>query len=511
MEAFANLVTDVYNKMQVNITNGNPELGSFKVFVATSPVSAKNPDTLSPNDKVALMQADNLASVFIVLSGYWNYKNLYFLEQLMKEFIGDTMLLSQYRRKIQAIEENVSTEDLCLQSTATKPSTELDLSERFSQLLRIVLKTFKQLQVSLEVLQIFLSVLVSAYSQKDLASTSTLEELFCMLSNHCVSWENYGILMQLVEQFGDKHSKLLVRDYDRYYLGFRQQRPSANTGSWIFHNTVAFISECDKEAFEQQVSVLRVQFANILVHSLQLPSSAKQFIANLPASTRYPSLIQPFSGIANHAVALSDVFLLLNHFGWNYRQYHLLQCLIKRFGTPHLCSSLCAYIDQLHEFEKTTTLAKLLWQQQGNPPSRPGFVRMTLTLNVNLKLYTLQQVSDLQTSFARTFCVNPYCLLMYSGKIVDSTFKLKFLIPSGVDCILVLESGKKAEFFRIQRISKVKLYEKGCYDFAFDFLEHRPPERMRMKADGVRELAKKLQNFQTQIEALSTSRMCTLF
>ena len=105
---------------------------------------------------------------------------------------------------------------------------------------------------------------------------------------------------------------------------------------------------------------------------------------------------------------------------------------------------------------------------------------MTLTLNVNLKTYTLQELTKFQTSFARTFRVNPYCLLMYGGKIVNSAFKLKFLIPSGVDCVLVLGSGKNAEFFHNQRISTVKLFEEGCYEFAYDLLEHGPPEKMRM-------------------------------
>ena len=500
---------DVYKRLRASVT----DLGLFKVFVTNCAISPQNPEySLLQEHKVSILQAVSLDAVFVILSRYWNYKNVYVLEQLVKTFISRetaASLLSEYWRKVEEID--------AIEETAPKlePDSkslyELSASERFSSLIQNILECFKRHGVSPEALTVYLSVMVNTSSQKGLDMTHSLEDIFTFMS-FCVSWKRYTILEQIVELFGDEQSKLLVRSYNRDYQSHKSQNSCENSGSWHYREVVPFRSEHERKGFEMQVSMLRSQFAGILSQSLQLPKSSKHFIATLSASVRYPSLIQPYGDVANDA-ALSEVFLRLNHFGWNYRQCCLLQSLIEKYGTPELRSSIATYADRISAFEKNTTLAELLWVlPQGNPPSRSGFVHMTLGFNIDLQDYTVEELSKFQMAFSKMFHLHSCALVLFTAKTFRSSFKLKFVIPSGVDCIFLIESEEKADFFREHNILLVKLFEEGCYDFRYDFEQERSPHRtMKKDANCIMKLADKLQEFESKIKVTKKSDTCTLF
>ena len=499
-EVFQDFVTDMYESM-----NGRINLGSFKVFVTASATSAENPESsLLQEDKERIRQSQSLDDHFVVLSRYWNPQNLYILERVVKRFIvgvNGEMLFSEYQKKIEQIEtikDNISKPELLHSEPTAWSRTELNFSERFSNLMQDI---FKLLQVSLSVLQVYLSIVVSASSSK-FAEASSFEDIFTTL-NCYISWDNYSVLLQTVEKFGDEKAKKLVRDYDQDFKNLNLSS-CPNTGSWHFQNSMLFVSECERDILELQANQLCDEFAATASQSFQLlePSSTKTFLTTLSASSRYPSLIQPFSDIVTEATTFSEVFIGMNHFGWDYTQYHLLQTLVEKYGSPELRASMDTYINKLSHFEATTTLAKFLWVLPGsNPPVRPGFVQMTLSLNVDLQQYTLQELSKFRASFVNTFELHPSALIMYTAKVSDQSFKLKFIIPSGVDCLLLIESKQKAFFFHDHNISEVKLYEKECYYFNYVIdSERRPPEKMIREAEGTRNLGKKLQDFRAQIQ-----------
>ena len=504
-EVFQEFLTDIYEMMDRRIN-----LGSFKVFVTASATSAENPESsLLQEDKERIRQSQNLDDHFVVLSRYWNSQNLYILERVVRRFIGGVkgeILLLEYQKKIEqidTIEDNIPKPELLHSVSIAWSSTELHFSERFSNIMQTVFDIFKQLQVSLNVLQVYLSVVISASSHKALAEASGFDDIFTIL-NCYLSWDHYSILLQIVEKFGNRKVKKLVRDYDQDFQHRNLQTPCPNTGSWHFHHAELFLSECERELLEIQTNQLCDEFANITSQSFLLldPSSTKKFVKNLSASSRYSSLIKPFSDIATDSATLSEVFINLNHFGWNYIHYHLLECLVEKYGSSELRSSLHTYINKLSHFEETTTLAKFLWVlPRGNPPLRSNFVLMTFSLNVNFQEYTLHELSKLRTSLMSMFDLHSYALVMYTAKVSGSSFKLKFLIPSGVDCLLLMESKEKASFFRDHKISRVKLYEKGCYCFNYVInSECSPPEEMKTEAEATRNLAQKLQDFRAQIQ-----------
>ena len=319
---------DVYKRLHASVT----DLGGVRVLVTNCAISPQNPEySLLQEHTFAILEAVSLDVVFVILSRYWNYKNMYVLGQLAKTFISSetaASLLSEYQRKIEEIDAIEETTPKL--EPDSKSLYELSASERFSSLIQNVLECFKRHGVSPEALRVYLSVMVNTSSQKGLDMTHSLEDIFTFMS-FCVSWKHYTILEQIVELFGDEQSKLLVRNYNRDHQSHKLQNSCENSGSWHYREVVPFTSEHERKDFELQVSMLRSQFAGILSQSLQLPKSSKHFITTLSASVRYPSLIQPYSDIANDET-LSEVFLRLNHFGWNYRQCHLLQSLIEKYG-----------------------------------------------------------------------------------------------------------------------------------------------------------------------------------
>ena len=75
-----------------------------------------------------------------------------------------------------------------------------------------------------------------------------------------------------------------------------------------------------------------------------------------------------------------------------------------------------------------------------------------------------------------------------------------------------MESEEKANFFYDHKISQVKLFEEGCYDFRYDFDQERsPPRTMKEEACCIKKLADKMQEFESKIKVTKKSDMCTLF
>lgn len=494
-EVFADFVTRVFEEM-----DGKVDHNHFKVFVTASATSAENPEcSLSQDDKEALGKAKSLSHCFTVLNWkYLNHQNMYLLERILERYATNAgFLLSEYYKKIDEIDK-IDEEEAIPRHVHLETSSKLlnasACSERFPSIMENI---FKCIHVSPDVLRVFLSVLVGTSSLEDLLAAQSLEAIFTVL-NCWISWDHYAILSQIVERFGDETLKALVQDYDKDFKRLKKHR--VKTGSWHFHNAKLFLPEEKRKKIAKKIETFRGRFAGILSESFETfdPRSAMNMIAGISASVQYPSLIKPFINITKGA-SLSDVFLHLHHFGWNYRQCHLLQSLIEKCGTPKLQSSLECYIEEISAFEETMTLAELLWVlPQGSPPLRSGFVRMTLTFDTDLD-FTVQQLSKFQTSFTHTFQLHPYAIVLYTAKAIQSSLKLKFLIPSGIDCILLMQSEEKTNFFHKHKISQVRLYDKGCYDFSYNFdQECCKPVTMKSEAERIKKLAEKLQRFQTE-------------
>ena len=483
--------------------DGKVDHNHFKVFVTASATSAENPEcSLSQDDKEAIGKAESLASCFVVLNlKYWNYQNMYLLKRILRRYSDDAeFLLAAYHKKMDEIDEIDEVEATIRHThseTASKSLNESACGERFPSLMENILVRFQWLKVCPDVLRVFLSVVISASSLGNLCKARSLEEIFTVL-NCLVSWDHYSVLLQTVEEFGDEQSIQLVRDYSQDFESFKSQKSSVKTGYWHFHNAKLFLTERKRKRIAMKLVTFRGHFASIVSKIFETinPSSAMDFIAGVSASVQYPSRIKPFSAITKGG-SLSNVFLHLHHFGWNYRQCHLLQSLIEKCGTSELQSSLECYIEEISAFEETMTLAELLWVlPQGSPPFRPEFVHMTLTFDTDLD-FTVQQLSKFQTSFTHTFQLHPYAVVLYTAKAVQSSLKLKFLIPSGIDCILLMQSEEKTNFFQEHKISQVRLYDKGCYDFSFNF-NHCKPVTMKSEAERIKKLAEKLQRFQAE-------------
>ena len=395
-EVFADFVASVFEEMDGNINHEH-----FKVFVTASATLAENPEcSLSQDDKETIGKAQSLSHCFTVLNWkYWNHQNIYLLERILRRYVSDAeLLLSEYHKKIEDIDEIDEEEAIPRHMhlvTTSKSLNESACSEWFPSMMKHI---FKCIQVSPDALRVFLSVVLGTSSLEDLLNAKTLEAVFTVL-NCSISWDNYTVLSQTVERFGDEKLKELVRDYNRDFLSLESQKQSEHRGCWHFHNAKLFLSEQKRKQIAKKVDTFRGEFAAIVSESFDTfdPRSAMNMVAGVSASVQYPSPIKPFSNFTNGA-SLSDVFLHFHHFGWNYRQYHLLQSLIEKCGTPELQSSLESYTERLSALEKDMTLAELLWVlPQGSLPSRPGFVHMTLTFDTDFD-YTVQQLSEFQTS-----------------------------------------------------------------------------------------------------------------
>ena len=296
---------NVYQRLHANVT----DLGGVRVLVTNCAISPQNPEySLLQEHKVAILQAVSLDAVFVILSRYWNYKNVYILEQLAKTFISSetaASLLSEYRRKVEEIDAIEETTPKL--EPESKSLYELSASERFSSLVQNILECFKRHGVSPEALRVCLSVMLNTSSQKGLDMTHSLEDIFTFMS-FCVNWKHYTILEQIVKLFGDEQSKQLVESYDRDHQSHKPQNSCENSGSWHYREVVPFRSEHQRKDFELQVSMFRSQFADILLQSLQLPKSSNHFIATLSASVQYPSLIQPYGDVVNDPALIVKSF-----------------------------------------------------------------------------------------------------------------------------------------------------------------------------------------------------------
>ena len=238
-EVFADFVTSVFEEM-----HGKVDLECFKVFVTASATSAENPQcSLSQDDKEAIGKAESLARCFVVLNlKYWNYQNIYLLERILRRYFNDAeLLLSEYHKKMDEIdridEEEAIPRHLHLE-TNSKSLNASACSECFPSMMEHI---FKCIQVSPDVFRVFLSVVLGTSSLEDLLNAKTLEAVFTVL-NCSISWDNYTVLSQTVERFGDEKLKELVRDYNRDFLSLESQKQSEHRGCWHFRNAKFYLS-----------------------------------------------------------------------------------------------------------------------------------------------------------------------------------------------------------------------------------------------------------------------------
>ena len=261
-EVFADFVASVFEEMDGNINHEH-----FKVFVTASATSAENPEcSLSQDDKEVIGKAQSLSHCFTVLNWkYWNHQNMYLFERILEKYAKNAeFLLSEYHKKMDEIDRIDEEEDIPRHlhlETNSKSLHASACSERFPSMMEHI---FKCIQVSPDVLRVFLSVVLGTSNLEDLLNAKTLGAVFTVL-NCSISWDNYTVLSQTVERFGDEKLKELVRDYNQDFLSLESQKQSEHRGCWHFHNAKLFLSEQKRKQIAKKVDTFRGEFCSYCI------------------------------------------------------------------------------------------------------------------------------------------------------------------------------------------------------------------------------------------------------
>jgi hypothetical protein len=104
---------------------------------------------------------------------------------------------------------------------------------------------------------------------------------------------------------------------------------------------------------------------------------------------------------ADDEEALNALHMFLNASMWNFLDYHLLEHIIKEFGSESLKLSMQRYVQDLDEFKINTTMRDLMecWPGQVKMPSQ--YCEVILKIDKDPSFCTVAELSDLR----RELCI----------------------------------------------------------------------------------------------------------
>ena len=179
-------------------------------------------------------------------------------------------------------------------------------------------------------------------------------------------------------------------------------------------------------------------------------------IASLPENVNYyvyEPLMKATNNIDN-TNSFITLFSILKTEVYNFIEYHLLEYLIKKYGSEAMKMRMSKYVDNLKIFQETALVANLLkfWEKRYK---KPIFANILDKVQVKFidKMLTIKTVEQFRNDLLRAFLPNfVEGSIIYYEDIKEGCFIISFLAPPDLVDILENKMNKKDLFDKYQLI-----------------------------------------------------------
>lgn len=199
--------------------------------------------------------------------------------------------------------------------------------------------------------------------------------------------------------------------------------------------------KCKIEELQKDFEDIQQQIMDILDEKGVKFKKFKRAISSFPNHVQMNSFtsLKTVSG----EVEIDDIFSNWNtNVVWSFLDFSLLEHIVKRFGSDDLKASTREYSRKLSEFQRRTTVVKLMeiWPDQNQPDEYENCKKMILDLHLDPDVCTLKKLEDLR----RRSCKLLKGILLSEAALV--LFKLKYgsLTLIWIVCTGVVQNFKEA-------------------------------------------------------------------
>lgn len=159
----------------------------------------------------------------------------------------------------------------------------------------------------------------------------------------------------------------------------------------------------------------------------------RRFLLSLPVCY-IPEHRNPFfdTAMLSSHTTFPDLFDYLDYF-WDYINYNLLECVIRKFGDDELKEEMISYCTLFEEVQSVTTLQQLIVLTHNHPDLqivRPDsvFTELVVRLEANWDIYSLLDAERLRQKFISTYSLAPYSIAFCTAH--EGTIVLKLWLRS---------------------------------------------------------------------------------
>ena len=197
---------------------------------------------------------------------------------------------------------------------------------------------------------------------------------------------------------------------------------------------------------KRNIKKMEEKFADLLASAHEMLSQNPQHLGNiqvylsqlsLSETESIPLLDEHLSEIARTST-LPQIFTLMSRIGaWDFLNFHLLECLGKRFGGSNLQALIDGYCKEAEDFKAETKIGDFIRVWSGRPSygSTPKRTPLIMELESNWEEYTLSDLARHEKWLATEFKIEQFAF-HFSGSNPGSVL-LMWLIPTSAIPLII--------------------------------------------------------------------------
>lgn len=197
---------------------------------------------------------------------------------------------------------------------------------------------------------------------------------------------------------------------------------------------------------ESQIEELERRFTNIQIAARKELESregaielVKDQLTAMPLQRKDKAPIKAIARRKTPFHNLTEFFLHLNTYCWNFLEYHALKQLIVNTCSEKLKEKVKSYVRDVQTFQQNTTITEFLKYRRHLAKKRPILERhkkLKMEHNIDPDLYTLAELEGLRMNTCKHVKLSDFALQMYS--VESKCIVVEWMIPEEIVEILSL-------------------------------------------------------------------------